>query len=83
VVYIVTTAALGAVTSLAVDTVRPPALRRPGARTAAVVVDESGWAGQDVRHAVHTVEKLVADLRIGVSEVAVRTGTAFAGLRVL
>ena len=70
-------------TSLAVDAVRPPALRRPGARTAAVVIDQSGWARQDIRHAVHAVEELVADLRVGVPEVAVSTGTAFAGLRVL
>jgi len=75
--------ALTAPTSLAVDTVRPPALRRPGARTTAVVVYESGWAGQNVRHAFHTIEKLVADLRVGVPEVAVRTGTSLAGLRVL
>jgi len=75
--------ALTAPTSLAVDTVRPPALRRPGARTAAVVVYESRWAGQNVRHAVYTVEKLVTDLRVGVPEVAVRTGTALARLRVL
>lgn len=74
---------LTAPTSLAVDTVRPPALRRPGARTTAVVVYESGWTGQNVRHAFHTVEKLVADLRVGVPEVAVRTRTTFAGLRVL
>lgn len=75
--------ALTAPTSLAVDTVRPPALRRPGARTTAVVVYESGWAGQNIRHAVNTVEKLVADLRVRVPEVAVRTGTALARLRVL
>lgn len=75
--------ALTAPTSLAVDTVRPPALCWPGTCTTAVVVYESGWAGQNVRYAVYTVEELVADLRVGVPEVAVRTGTALARLRVL
>jgi hypothetical protein len=75
--------ALTAPTSLAVDTVCPPAVRRPGARATAIIVYESGWAGQNIRHAVHTVEKLVANLRVGVPEVAVSTGTALARLWVL
>lgn len=65
------------------DTVRPPALRRPGASAAAVVIDESRWTWKDVRHTVYTVEELVADLRVGMPEVAVCTGTTLAGLRVL
>jgi hypothetical protein len=71
------------VTSLAVDAVCPAALGGPRAGTASVVIDEPRCAGQDVGHSVNTVEELVANLCVRVPEVAVRPGTALAGLRVL
>lgn len=59
------------------------ALGLPCAGASGVVVDESGWTGHYVGHAVNTVEELVAYLGVRVPEVAVRPGTALTGLWVL
>ena len=70
-------------TSLAVHTVGSPALGGPHTVAARVIVDETGRARQLVGNAVHTVEELVANLWIRVSEVSISSWTSIAGLRVL